>query len=718
MKKVLSLVLVFALTAGMLVGCEGISENFENQDTIETANLNETISHDSKWINSSIEGAIDENSKINLKDDFYSAINREWLLETHADKAHPQIEANKSDEITSLRLLGIMKGEVDPEAQGDAPVPEEYVKYDEELVRSFTDALMDWDSRNASGVSNLKKYTDYIEAIDTVEELREYFIGNNGQNLQQLGLVTFNVSSARLDAENYYVYVTDTFDSAISGSAYSNEAIAGNTIKNMDEQCGYILRKLGYSDSEVKDIFRRCYKFEAGLTDHQLSQIYYSGKFIESEDSLKTSGLDEIKAIEGNYPLIEVIKAYGYEEGRIVVPNQKYIEYVGKQINENNLENIKAYLLVNTVANTRSILDRETYDYFEALRERDTKITEADYEGDAISKMDRYYLNMVQSYMQGALDTVYVARYCTQEKKEDLTELTYAYINKYHEIFSAEEWLSDETKEYANEKLDAIVVNVLYPDEFTSYDYISINKDDNLIDMIADINADKRGSDAGLIMKPVNRGRWDMDEPMHNTTYFNAFYDPTVNSINILDGYFADPVQYRIDMSPEEKLAKVGAVIGHEITHGFDINGSKFDKNGFKRNWWQSNDKSKFDALNQATLTIYMALSPYPGNSYGAINSSNVEGEVAADLGGIRCSLEIGKDLENFDNKAFFEYFTKGYREKVTLTGAKGYDGNEHPICYIRTNVDVMQFEEFQEAFDIKEGDGMYIAPEKMIKIW
>lgn len=714
MKRMLSLVLAAVLCLSTLTGCEGLYQklNLGNTEKKEEVKLNEKVNADSKWINSEIEGAIDENSELSLKDDYYAAHNKEWLLDTKADDAHYMVNYNNSNEITNLRLLSIIKNETDEDANGDAPVPVDYVMHDEKQVHILADALMDWDERNANSISELKKYTDYIEAIDSVDALNEYLIGNNGQNLMQIDLVNLIVKAPALDAEHRYVYVSQITTASLNPAAYTSGEGTADALDDVRENTGYVLRRLGYSDKEINDIFKKCFKFEGGLVDHY---VEVSSDYDEKEESIKTSTVEEIQALSGNYPITEILKAHGFENSKLVVMNPNYIKYIAKQVNEKNLENIKAYLLVNTVQQSKNLLDKEAYDYFRELELRDTKLDTALIADDVISPMERYYLTTMQAYLKGALDTVYVAKYCREDEKEDLKKITTLYINKFSEIFESEDWLTDETKAGAQKKLKEIRQNVLYPDEFVSYDYIDIEEGGSLFDIIADINADKRMADADIVNVTVDRSRWDFEEL--ETTQLNSSYVSSRNSINLYAGYYADDNIYRIDMPMDEKLGKVGVVIGHEITHGFDKNGAQYDELGYKKNWWAKIDKEKFDKANEKIQRYYTPQSPYPGKTY-TMDSTKVVGEVAADLGGIKCSLEIGKDLENFDNKAFFDAFAEGWRQKTTMKGAHAYDGDAHPINWIRVNIDVMQFDEFTEAYDVKEGDGMYLAPEKRIKIW
>ena len=196
----------------------------------------------------------------------------------------------------------------------------------------------------------------------------------------------------------------------------------------------------------------------------------------------------------------------------------------------------------------------------------------------------------------------------------------------------------------------------------------------------------------------------------------NASYDPQCNSINVYAGFLTGDL-YREDMTREELMAGVGMVIAHELSHAFDTKGSKYDETGALRYWWTEADQQAFDRRVEKLIAYYE--SPHPWKDGSSYSGTLVQQEAIAGLGAMGCILRIAKKTEGFDYDAFFRAFTKLRRCKMTETAMKNrFRTNPHPMDHLRVNVVAAQFPEFQETYDIRPGDGMYVAPEDRITIW
>jgi putative endopeptidase len=208
----------------------------------------------------------------------------------------------------------------------------------------------------------------------------------------------------------------------------------------------------------------------------------------------------------------------------------------------------------------------------------------------------------------------------------------------------------------------------------------------------------------------VNKNLWGMA-----TLLTNAFYNPTNNSINILLGIL-DEDFYNDDMSKEQIYAGIGSVIGHEISHAFDTNGAQFDKDGNYSNWWTDEDYTAFQNRAQKLIDYYNGITVYGDEN--AIGSM-VQTEAIADMAGIKAMLTLAAKEENFDYKLFFESYAHIWKEISTYEDTYSQlTQDPHPLSYLRVNASVQQFDEFYNAFDVKEGDGMYLAPDNRVLVW
>lgn len=207
----------------------------------------------------------------------------------------------------------------------------------------------------------------------------------------------------------------------------------------------------------------------------------------------------------------------------------------------------------------------------------------------------------------------------------------------------------------------------------------------------------------------------DRSEWIASPQNVNAYYYSLDNSINIPAGILGGTF-YNDEMSYEEKLARVGVIAAHEISHAFDTSGRQYDEHGNLRNWWTEEDYRRFHARAQKLVDYYSGFEPIPGFR---VNGSAIDTEAIADLTGVKCMLQIAAQDEGFDYDIFFRSFASIWRCLTTTeTEAYSVEQDNHPCAYLRTNAVVVQFEQFHKTYGTKEGDGMYLAPEYRLEVW
>ena len=169
-------------------------------------------------------------------------------------------------------------------------------------------------------------------------------------------------------------------------------------------------------------------------------------------------------------------------------------------------------------------------------------------------------------------------------------------------------------------------------------------------------------------------------------------------------------------MTREELYASIGYVIGHEISHSFDSKGAQFDKNGNLSNWWEEKDLEEFKEKNDKMAQYYSAMYPWKG---AKIEGNILTGEAGADMTSMKCMLRMAEKIPNFNYDKFFRSYAAVHRSIMTQdVQESSYLADEHPLGYLRINTVLQQFDKFNEVYDIKEGDGMYLAPEDRVIIW
>lgn len=259
-----------------------------------------------------------------------------------------------------------------------------------------------------------------------------------------------------------------------------------------------------------------------------------------------------------------------------------------------------------------------------------------------------------------------------------------------------------------------MTVKVGYPDKWdTTLDQVEVksyNEGGSLFSNTFAVNSAYVDVFKSSIGKPVNKGMW-----IASVYSVNAYYSPFNNEITFPAGILQSPF-YDINAKPEQNLGAIGVVIGHEISHAFDNNGSAYDEHGNAKNWWTEEDFKKFKEKCQELIAFYDGIEVAPG----AINNGLLTlGENVADLAGMAVALQVASETDNPDYRAFFE----SNAEIWTYTSTKEFAASlskedTHSANKVRVNRTIVNFEQFYEAYGINHGDGMYVAPEDRVSIW
>jgi len=276
------------------------------------------------------------------------------------------------------------------------------------------------------------------------------------------------------------------------------------------------------------------------------------------------------------------------------------------------------------------------------------------------------------------------------------------------------DWMSEVTKTKALDKLNKFNVKIGYPDKWTDFSKLNISESltyyENMLESFKwsfEHNFEK-------LYKPVDKLEWHM-----NAHDINAYYSPTMNEIVFPAGILQEPF-YSASQSLAENLGGIGAVIGHEITHGFDDKGRLYDLHGNLNDWWTEDDAKNFDERSKKLEELFNSFSYFGLN----VNGKLTLGENIADLGGITLSLKTIERLvepENYKNEMqkLFEQWAKVWRCNITEDTLKNQLLTDpHSPTQLRVNGILCNLDEFYETYNIKEGDKMYVKPELRSKIW
>lgn len=328
---------------------------------------------------------------------------------------------------------------------------------------------------------------------------------------------------------------------------------------------------------------------------------------------------------------------------------------------------------------------------------------------------------VVEAALGEAVGQIYVARHFPETHKARMQTLVDNLIEAYRQSITDLPWMGAETKAEALRKLGSFRAKIGYPDEWIDYSAVTIDPSDLLgnVERAHNADVDRHLDEVG---KPVDHNKWLMTPQT-----VNAYYHPMLNEI-VFPAAILQPPFFTADADDAVNYGGIGAVIGHEIGHGFDDQGSQFDGTGELRNWWTEEDRKAFEALTGRLVEQFNVLSPYaaPGHT---VNGRLTLGENIGDLGGLtiaykayRLSLN-GQEPPVLDGltgeQRFFASWAAGWRQVIREEEAiRRLATDPHSPNEFRTNAIAKNLDAFHAAFGVTEEDGMWMPPEERVSIW
>ena len=330
-------------------------------------------------------------------------------------------------------------------------------------------------------------------------------------------------------------------------------------------------------------------------------------------------------------------------------------------------------------------------------------------------------VSLVQGSLGEAIGKIYVEKYFPAEAKKEMLLLVDNLIEAYRLSITDLPWMSEGTKVKALEKLGKFTAKIGYPDKWRDYSSLEISATD-LIGNIQRISAFNHAFEVAKIGAPVDRDEWHMTPQT-----VNAYYNPLANEI-VFPAAILQPPFFDMTADDAANYGSIGSVIGHEIGHGFDDQGSKYDGDGNMVDWWLPEDLAKFEELTKGLITQFDALSPAIAPDVH-VNGAFTVGENIGDLGGLSISYKAYKlalngatapVIDGFTgDQRFFIAYAQAWRGKYRAEEVKRRIATDpHSPDEFRCNAIVANLEEFYEAFGVAEGDVHWLAPADRVRIW
>ncbi len=629
----------------------------------------------------------------NEKDDFYATVDKDILnkLEIKPGRVISGTLYDLSDD-SAEEVSGIIN-EIISGKDFEKGSPEQ-------KIADFYETILDKESREKIGLEPIQKYIDELDNVKNINDLNVYQ-ERIAKELYSASLAGFSISIDAKDSTKYMLGFSTVSPSLTKdfykGAANEQYNAYIKYIKN-------ILTLGGEDESTAEKDAQAFYEFEKKLSAVSMETQEYG----DVDKTYNVFTFDELNQRTGNIDLDMLLNAFGIKkEDRIVVSDVALLDEFVKNYTDENIDTLKAVAKINLLAGFGSLLD----DRFIA----NTETFNQEYLGvsGSYSAEERAALS-VQSIMPEYIGKIYSEKYFDEKSKADVTKMIKDIISVYEKRIDKLTWMSDTTKEKAKEKLNAITIKVGYPDNWDTYlDNVDIkSKADGGTYFENTLAISKAATEYTVSHQggEVDKTEWVM-EPFT----VNACYNPYSNDITFPAAILQSPM-YDVNASYAENLGGIGYIIAHEITHAFDNNGAKFDKNGNAADWWTAEDYAAFTALCEKVKAFYDGCESIPGVS---ANGTLTLSENIADLGAISCITEIVSGLENPDYKALYTSVAKCWASTASREMCEYLSQMDvHSPDKLRVNRTIVNCDEFYEAFDIKEGDAMYVAPEDRVKIW
>jgi endothelin-converting enzyme/putative endopeptidase len=313
----------------------------------------------------------------------------------------------------------------------------------------------------------------------------------------------------------------------------------------------------------------------------------------------------------------------------------------------------------------------------------------------------------------------YVEKHFPPEAKARMVELVDNLKAAYRESIEELSWMSEETKQEALNKLANFTTKIGYPDKWRDYSALEVSADD-LVGNVMAANLFEASYERGKLGKPINRDEWGMSPQT-----VNAYYNPAMNEI-VFPAAILQPPFFNMEADDAVNYGGIGGVIGHEIGHGFDDKGSKFDGKGYLNNWWTDSDRDNFEQLTGKLVAQYEGFEPLEGEN---INGELTLGENIGDLSGLGIAYKAYKMSLNGEEGAVIDGFTgdqrvfmgwaQVWRSKIRDEAlSERLKTDPHSPAKYRVQGVLPNIDAFYTAFDVKEGDGMYLPEEERVVIW
>ena len=645
--------------------------------------------------------------KVKPTDDFFRYVNGTWLDNTQIP--NDKTRWGSFDELrqkTDTDALTILK-----EATKN---PIYKSNTDQGKAINLYLSIMDTVARNKQGITPLKPYLAKINAVKNAADLQALLI----QMAPQGGLGFFGVGVG-VDAKNSNRNVINVGPGSVG--LPDRDYYVSEDADSKEKRAKYVLhltkmlQLIGEKPAEAQANADKILAFETAMSKPRFDRV-------ERRDRRKSYNPMTVNDLQKLTPSINwdsYLSQIGLPKtDSLIVSQPKYLIALETILKENKVDDWKAYMrwtLLNKSASQLSTkLEKANWDFYGktltgAVKQR---------------PLEERALQVINGSIGEALGKLYVEKMFPAEAKAKAEKMIKNVFLAFENRINNLAWMSQETKKSAIAKLNKSRVKIGYPDKWKDYSALTIQspaEGGSYFENVKNLSKWSNNENIAELKKPVNKEKWGMSPQT-----VNAYYNPSYNEI-VFPAAILQPPFYNYQADEAVNYGGIGAVIGHEISHGFDDSGSRYNAEGNLVDWWTADDLKQFTSLTGALAAQYSALQPLPGTF---VDGKFTLGENIGDLGGVNAAYD-GLQLYLKANgnpglidgytpeQRFFISWSTIWRSKMRDEALKSQVKTDpHTPGMYRAYVPLQNVDTFYEAFNIQPTDGMYVAPEKRVKIW
>lgn len=579
----------------------------------------------------------------------------------------------------------------------------------EQFVGNFFASAMDSTQIDAKGSEPIKSDLARINSISTIKDIVKEISFQHTEGIAS-PLYRFSVDQ---DEKSTSTNIAQFGQGGLT--LPDRDYYLVNNTRNRDIKQAYetYVQKLftlaGFDDAQTVDKFEQIWEVETALAQAQWSREEMRDPY-KTYNKLTLAALEKTASQLNWHDTYDALKIKGADS--VIVNNPSFFKSAALLLTEKNADLWKTYLEWNVLKNAAPVLSTPFVEASFAFTQSLTGQKEM------TPRWQRSF-DVIDGNIGDMLGQLYVAKYFKPEAKKRMVELVKNLSETYEERIKTLDWMSETTKKKAIEKLHAFTPKIGYPDKWKTYNGLEIKRDD-YFGNIRRATAWEYNDMVSQLGKPVDRTRWGMTPPT-----VNAYYNPVNNEIAFPAGILQFPF---FDFSADDAVnyGGIGAVIGHEMTHGFDDQGRQYAADGNLKDWWTKEDADNFKKLANKVVEQY--------SGYTVLDTLHVKGKLTlgenlADLGGLAMAYAAfkktpqGQSDEKVDgltpDQRFFLSWAQVWRMNITPeTAAQLITVDPHSPADARTVGPLVNMDAWYNAFNIKEGDKLYKPDNERVRVW